>query len=119
VLFAREHRQFPRVPVAVLGAEPVHGAVLAILPRKLRRYGDAPRFARVLPPPGALLSLRTSRKLPLPIDLESRNVIAFRLLRVMAVLLDGTDNFDTMLLVAFENQRGADVCAIHKLASGK
>ncbi len=34
----------------------------------------------------------------------------------MAVLLDRANDLDTMLLTAFENQLGTDICAIDELA---
>jgi hypothetical protein len=58
-------------------------------------------------------------KLAFPIDLECGEVVAFRLPRVMAVLLDRTDDFDVMLLAAFENQLGSNIRAVHRLAGGE
>jgi hypothetical protein len=77
--------------------------------------GHAASVACCRPPAGALLALRTDRKVSIPIDLERTQIIAAFQLATVPILLHWADKGDPVLPSAFEHDLASDVGTVHQL----
>jgi hypothetical protein len=97
VFLAGQQAKLPGVLRAIFRAELVDAAVGAVRSRELRMNCHAPGVACCRPPAGALLALRTDRKVSIPIDLERTQIVAALQLATMPILLHWADKGDPML----------------------
>jgi len=68
----------------------------------------------------ALFPLRAGSKLRLPIDLKGSQIIALGDSGLpLAVLADGTNEFNLIVLLTQQDQSGIHIASIHQMSSGK
>ena len=107
--------KLPWVLRAILRAELVDAAFGAVRSRELRMNCHAASVACCRPPAGALLALRTDRKVSIPIALERTQIVAALQLATMPILLHRADKRDPVLPSALQHDLASDVGTVHQL----